>query len=364
MTTRTNLQRGFLLLLGAAALAFSFLIVKPFLGPIVSAGALAILFFPIHASLLRRVPTRPGLAAGLSVLFLILVIVLPTTWLIGALAAELSTAYASLKHSTAANGGLLESITAYASRPLVYFGADPADAQAQLHQFLSERLASFSGAVLGVVRGVLGNVALFLFNAVVALYVFFFLLRDGKSLVARARHYLPLDHAVFDRLVSEVGHSVLANVYGVLGVALAQGSLTGLLFYFTGVHSPVFWGVVAGFFSMIPIIGPPIVWAPVAIAFALSGAWGKAILVTVFGTLVVGTADNILRPLIVSGRVQLHPLLVFISLLGGAETFGFLGLFIGPAALSVTVIILEVLKEGLSRQEPVPPQHLPAGRAH
>lgn len=362
MLDRTHLQRAFLLLLGAGALALCSVIVAPFIGPIVSAVALAVLFFPVHAALLRRLPQRPGAAAGISVFLLVILIALPIAWLIGALAAELSSAYGSLKHSTAANGGWVESITAYAAKPLVFFGADPALAQEQVHQFLSERLASVSGAVLRVGQGVVSNIALFFFNAIVALYVFFFLLRDGRSLMTKARLYLPLDHAVFDRLVSEVGLSVLANVYGVLGVALVQGALTGLLFYFTGVHSPVFWAVVAGFFSMIPLVGPPIVWAPVAIGFALSGAWGKALLVTAVGTLVIGTADNILRPLIISGRVQLHPLLVFISLLGGADAFGFLGLFIGPAALSVTVIILEVLKEGFSGQQPVAAENrLPGG---
>jgi len=139
-----------------------------------------------------------------------------------------------------------------------------------------------------------------------------------------------------------------------------QGSLTGLLFYFTGVHSPVLWGVVAGFCSMIPIVGPPIVWVPVALSFAFMGAWGKAAIITAVGAGVIGTADNILRPWIISGRVQLHPLLVFISLLGGAQAFGFLGLFIGPAALSVTIVIFEVLKQGVPGRaggtQPMPSQ--------
>jgi predicted PurR-regulated permease PerM len=150
-------------------------------------------------------------------------------------------------------------------------------------------------------------------------------------------------------LIAEVGRSVLANVYGIGAVAVAQGTLTGLLFYFTGLHSPVLWGTAAAFFSMIPVVGPPIVWVPASVAMALAGAWGKAIVIAAFGVGVIGLADNVIRPWIISGRVQLHPLLVFLSLLGGTSAFGFLGLFVGPAVLSVTIVILEVLKHGLAR---------------
>jgi predicted PurR-regulated permease PerM len=360
MIDRTHLQQLFLFALGAAALALCYVIVEPFIGPIVSAGAMAILFSPIYGAILRRLDGRESLAAGLSLLLVIALIIVPTGWIVWTMSNELATAYASMKSKTAADGGLLQWVAHAGTRPLVYFGVDPEAADAQVNGFLSERLASISGMLLRVVQDVVSNVATFLFNAVIAVFVLFYLLRDGDNLLAQAREFLPLQRGVFDRLIEEVGQSVLANVYGVGAVALAQGTLTGLLFLFVGVHSPVLWGVVAGFCSMIPIVGPPIVWVPVALAFAASGAWGKATVVAVFGAAVIGTADNILRPWIVSGRVQLHPLLVFISLLGGAQAFGFLGLFIGPAALSVTIVIFEVLKQGVPgrvpREEPVPPQ--------
>ena len=107
-------------------------------------------------------------------------------------------------------------------------------------------------------------------------------------------------------------------------------------------------GVVAAFCSMIPVVGPPVVWVPAAIGLAIAGAWGKAAVVVFFGVTVIGLADNVIRPWIISGQVELHPLLVFISLLGGTSAFGFMGLFAGPAILSVTIVILEVLKHGLA----------------
>lgn len=360
MIDRSNLQQLFLLALAAGALVLCYVIVEPFIGPIVSATAMAILFYPLHVRLLHRLPSRPALAASLSLLLMLALIILPLAWVTWTTSSELASAYSSLKTRSAADGGWLEWITHVASRPLIYFGVTPDAADEQVRSFLSERVASISGALLRVIQGIASNIAIFLFNGVIALFVLFFLLRDGAAILAKARNFFPLPASVFDRLINEVGHSVIANVYGVGAVALAQGTLTGLLFYFVGVHSPVLWGVIAGFCSMIPILGPPIVWVPVALSFGASGNWGKAGIVALFGAAVIGTADNIIRPWIISGRVELHPLLVFISLLGGAQAFGFLGLFIGPAALSVTVVILEVLRQGLPggplREQSVPPK--------
>ena len=361
MINRTNLQQLFLLVLAGICLALCYVIVEPYIGPFVSATATAVLFYPVHAALLRRIPGRESAAAGLSLLLVIALIVAPTGWITWTVSNELYAAYASLKSRSAADGGWIEWAIHTGSRALVYFGVSPEAANEQVRSFLSERIEVISGAVLKLMQGVVSNIALFLFNAIIALFVLFFLLRDGGHILAKARDFLPLQHSVFDRLIAEVGQSVLANVYGVGAVAVAQGGLTGLLFYFTGVHAPVLWGVIAGFCSMIPIVGPPAVWVPVALSFAATGNYGKAGIIAGFGVAVIGTADNVLRPYIVSGRVELHPLLVFISLLGGAQAFGFLGLFIGPAVLSVTVVILEVIRHGLpasrpAAQQPVAPE--------
>ena len=95
---------------------------------------------------------------------------------------------------------------------------------------------------------------------------------------------------------------------------------------------------------MIPILGPAIIWGPAALVLGLNGSWGKAAILAAFGIGAIGLADNFIRPYVISGRVKLHPLLVFVALLGGAQAFGFLGLFIGPAALSLAVAVFELLR--------------------
>lgn len=351
MINRSHLQQLFLIVLASAVIGLCYVIVEPFIWPIVSACALAILSYPLHAALRRRMLRHPGGAAAVALILVIAMIAAPSIWIVSTMTSELTTTYATLKTKSAADGGWSEWIAHAGAAPLVRLGVDPATAEEQVRSFLSERIASITATLLRVIQGIVSDVAMFLFHAVVALFVLYFLLRDGDIIISKARNFLPLPHAVFDRLIAEVGRSVLANVYGVGAVAVAQGLLTGLLFLFVGVHSPVVWGVIAGFCSMIPIVGPPVVWVPVAIHFAIAGAWGKAAIVAAVGAGVIGMADNVIRPWIISGRVALHPLLVFISLLGGAQAFGFLGLFIGPAALSVAILILEFLKQSLGRRE-------------
>lgn len=354
MIDRRHLQQAFLLLLAAGALFLCYLLVEPFIAPLITASAMAVLFYPLHVRLERRLRGRRGLAATISLLLVFALIVIPAVFLLTTMSREATAAYTALKTKSAAGGGWLEWISDAAAKPLVSLGMPPENAALQIEQFLNDRLESIGGATLRLAQRILSNVAGFLMDSILTLFILFFLFRDGRAIISKTREFLPLDNLVFDRLLAEVGQSVLANLYGVGAVALAQGTLTGILFWGLELRSPVLFGVVAAFASMIPFIGPPIVWVPAAISLAVAGSWGKALILTVAGIGLIGTADNILRPWIISGRVQLHPLLVFISLLGGAQAFGFLGLLIGPAALSVTIVVLEVLRHGLpGRVQPV-----------
>lgn len=230
-------------------------------------------------------------------------------------------------------------------RPLNLAGIDVEDPDFSLRSIVTGWVEAASATLVRVLRSAIANLAGLLLNGMVTLFSLFFLFRDGRAIRRYATHVLPLEPRQIERLFSEVGRSVIANMYGVLAVAAAQGGLTGLAFLVLGLPSPVLWGLVAGLFSMIPLVGPPIVWAPASIYLALSGAWGKAILLAVLGAGVIGLADNFIRPYVVSGRVSLHPLLVFFALLGGAQAFGLMGLFIGPAVVAVTAALAELLRE-------------------
>jgi predicted PurR-regulated permease PerM len=337
-------QHGFLLALGAATLAVCFAILRPFFMPLVAAVALAILFYPLHIRIAHRL-RRPGLAAGLSVILVIALILLPAFLLGTAVAREIRQLYDVAVSKTAADGGWTEWTANLLHRVTLWAGIESPETEEQIRSALLERMQALGGVLLAFTRDLLANLASFIIDAVVTLFSLFFLFRDGSRLKHTLARLTPLPPGAFHRLFADIGRSVLANVYGIGAVALAQGSLTAIIFTVLGLKSPVLWGTLAGIFSMVPILGPPIVWIPASILLAASGSWGKAAILAAFGAGVIGLADNFIRPYVISGRVNLHPLLVFFALLGGAQAFGFLGLFIGPATLSVAVAIVELLRE-------------------
>lgn len=174
-------------------------------------------------------------------------------------------------------------------------------------------------------RDVLANLVSLTLSTIVTLFSLFCLFGDGVRIKNRLVVIIPLAHGAVDRLFTDIGESVLANVYGVSAVALTQGELSALIFYLLGLQSPA-------------------LWVPAALLLDIGGSWGKVAILVGFGTGVIGLADNFIRHCVTSRRVNLHPLLVFFALLGGVEAFGFLGLFLGPATLSVAVAVFGLLR--------------------
>jgi predicted PurR-regulated permease PerM len=152
-------------------------------------------------------------------------------------------------------------------------------------------------------------------------------------------------------LRDRISPTVIANFYGSVAVAGLQGSLTGLAFWALGIDSPVLWGLITALFSLVPMVGSALVWVPASIVLLLTGHFVKALILLAAGVAVIGTVDNIVRPLIIGKTVRLHPLFVFFALLGGVRLFGVLGLFVGPVILSFTAALLMIVREHLARSE-------------
>ena len=156
---------------------------------------------------------------------------------------------------------------------------------------------------------------------------------------------LPLHAEQIDKLFTGIYNTIMATVYGGLVVAAVQGALVGLALWVFGVPSPVLWGAVAAMFSLVPLVGSATVWLPAAIYLFINGHWVQALILIAWGGGVVGTIDNLLRPMLMSGRVRMHTLLIFFSVFGGVQVFGFIGLFAGPVILAITMTVLSLLRE-------------------
>jgi len=156
-------------------------------------------------------------------------------------------------------------------------------------------------------------------------------------------------------LLTGIRDSVVANLYGILAVGLAQGLLTGAAFAVLGVPSPLLLGLTTAVCSLVPIVGTMLVWLPAAIYLMAIGHLWKGIILMLWSSVVVGTIDNIIRPLVIGSKVELHPLLLLFALLGGLQVFGFIGIFIGPVVLSVISALTDMLREELSAPPSPPP---------
>jgi predicted PurR-regulated permease PerM len=183
---------------------------------------------------------------------------------------------------------------------------------------------------------------------VLTFLILFFLFRDGRAAIENVILILPLSRDQATRLLTGIRDSVVANLYGILAVGLAQGLLTGTALVILRVPSALLLSLAAAVCSLIPIVGTLLVWLPAAIYLMVTGHLWKGIMLILWGALAVGMVDNIIRPLVIGSKVELHPVLLMFALLGGVQVFGFVGIFIGPMVISVIAVLINILRQELS----------------
>jgi predicted PurR-regulated permease PerM len=323
-------------------------IFRPFAGPIVWAFLVAFLFFPVVTRLRRRFGGRRALVALLVTIGVILVLVLPAAALAAAFGGQAVELVQRLR-------GLAESYQIRAPEdlltiPIVGQGIAWLDtvlpfSAAQIQtwsvktlQSAVQFLLSHSGAVVAGAFGVFGSVTLMLF-------VLFFFLRDGDEMAERVIRLIPMDADKKARLFRHLGDVTRAVVFGTLVTALVQGTLIGLAFWITGLSSPVVFGSLAFIASFIPFVGTSLVVVPAVLYLLVQGVLWKVIFFALWGMLVVGTADNFLRPALVSGRAEIGTLTAFFGVIGGIGAFGVIGLFLGPVVLALVLALLAFAEE-------------------
>ena len=319
-------------------------ITKPFLKPIITAILLAIVYYPVHLRWARAI-RYPNLAALASTLTVLLTLIIPFLILGVAVERELADLYRLLSEQSAQDGGwgpwLSHTSERFSNWIRLYVDVPPFD----LKTVLLEQLRRAGATAVADVANLIGNIATFIVDGVISFFTLFFVFRDGREIYERVESVVPLRPGQVERLRDEIGRTITASVYGGLAVALSQGTLTGLAFVVLGIPSPVVWGMAAALFSFVPLVGPALVWGPAVIILFLGGHWVKGVIMLVWGAGVIGLADNFVRPYVISEQVRFYPLAIFIALLGGAQAFGLLGLFIGPIVLAVAQALLRLIRE-------------------
>lgn len=332
---------GVLLLLGY----FLMRVFAPFFGPLGWAAVLAICVFPWH----DRLAVRVGRARSAAIITTIvtLIIIGPGLLLLTAFAREGTAALQALDREVIAKqfAWAVEKWDRYR----VYI---PPARSLELGTLINQASANVAGFIAARVGGLLADLAVFVFHLFVTLFALFFILRDSGTIMRVMRRAMPFDEPRRERMIRQTRDLVFASVTAGLLIASLQGLLGGLLFLLLGLDAPVFWGVVMGFFALLPFLGTWVVWLPAAIWLAGTGHMAKALILAAFGAALVGSVDNVLRPALLAGRAQMNGLLMFISLLGGVSVFGLLGLVLGPIVVALTAGLLEAYAGGPEIIEP------------
>jgi predicted PurR-regulated permease PerM len=326
-----------LLVATGLALYLSYLLAAPFVGSIAWALALAVLFAPFQSGLERRWG-RPNLSAATSVV-LVGVLVFGASSFIGQRLYVEVVRGAALVETKVGSG---EWRRALATQPFWSRLVARVEPQIDLPGAVRSMAAWFSSAAARLVKGSMLQLAAIGFT----FYLLFFFLRDRGLALAAARRLSPLEAADTERLFTRIGDTIHATIYGALVVAAVQGGLGGLMFWWLGLPSPLLWGVMMTLLAVVPVLGAAVVWLPAALVLASDGDWGKALILVGWGLLIVGTIDNILRPILVGDRLKLHPVLVFVAVVGGVMLFGPAGLVLGPILVTVTLALLEIWSPG------------------
>jgi len=336
----TVLSYGALLLL----IYLVFRIVEPFLEPLAWSGVLAIFFYPVHERIMRRL--RPNRAALVSTLGVTLLLIVPALVVLFYTARQAIDAMAQLQAALMDPDRALQSHVVEWIRRHLPHAWQTADFSQPLRQG-AERIATFLAARLG---GLVKNLFTFFVDLFIVIFALFFMFRDGDEIVRGASHLVPFDESIQEDMVRESRDLIFASVAVALVIALLQGALGGLAFTVGGISSPIFWAVLIAFFSLVPVVGSALIWVPAALFLAFTGHWGRAIAVVVICGGVAGVADNIVRPLLLRNRTHLNELLLFLGVLGGLQTFGLLGLVIGPTIVAAAMGVFRVYAEHRDRQ--------------
>mgnify|MGYP001627423620 CR=1 FL=1 len=329
--------RTFLLFLFIVSVGF-LMVLKPFFGTIFWACAITVIFYPLHLKLSARLKGRPNTSALLTLLACILVVVLPMTLLISSVVAEGSNAYQKLESGEVDPSQYVEKIrTAFPAveNTLARFDVDIAKFKEGV---LSATMSGGKWAAQNALS-IGQNTFKLLLNICLMLYLVFFLLRDGNYLLELLIRALPLGDERERMLFAKFGEVTRATIKGNLVIAIVQGTLGGLIFWALGIPGALLWGVVMAIMSLIPAIGPAIVWIPVSIYLFATGETVKALILIAFGAGVIGLIDNILRPILVGRDTKMPDYIVLLSTLGGLALFGVNGFVVGPlvAALFIAV---------------------------
>lgn len=338
MSTLKSNQFFFIVLLLLVSMAF-FSLIQPYYSAIIWAVILALIFYPLRMRLSVLLRGRNGIASLITVLLICVIVFIPMMMVLSSLAVEINILYQRLQSNATGLPQLLSNGIAHLPEwARNYLHDNDFDSVATIREKLSGVALSvgryMAGSAVIIGKGTLGITVSFC----LMVYLLFFLLKDGAALVRRIYDVTPLTATIKRRLFLKFAGVARATVKGTLVVAIVQGALGGIGFWFAGFNGTLLWSALMAVLSLIPAVGTAIVWVPAVIFLYSTDEFVTATVLTLYFVIVVGLADNILRPLLVGKDTRMPDYLILLTTLGGLQFFGINGFVLGPmiAALFIT----------------------------
>ncbi|CAM4185922.1 AI-2E family transporter [Corallococcus sp. ZKHCc1 1396] len=322
----------------AVALILFSRILLPFMMPVLLGGFLVVLFMPIQDALSHRLPGRKSLTAGLSTLAVFLLILAPLAlvgWMVAREILQFVGQAQDLLDQVDLRHHLLESLPRGLSR---YVHFDPESSETER---LLMTVVSGSAGLLADVVGAGTELLVNMFLMTVAMYYFFL---DGRRLVNEVAKLLPLERRYFDAFSHEFTDVAYAIIYGNTITALVQGAVGFLGLLIAGVPHAGVWGAAMVLVALVPVGGTALVWGPIGVILIAANRVSEGVFLLAWGTFLVGSIDNVIRPRLCGSRMALHPLLVFLSMFGGLAVFGMMGLLVGPLIASIFMAMVRIYR--------------------
>ncbi|PWL18725.1 AI-2E family transporter [Falsochrobactrum shanghaiense] len=346
-------RASFYILLTLVTIAFAWLLI-PYYSAVLWGIILAIIFYPVQQWLVRMLRGRRNIAAMLSVLMCICLVIIPMLLIFGSLVQEGNSLYQRLstrefdlnsyisRITAALPDSLEEWLMRFELGSFAEWRSRISSAALQASQLFASRLVSFGQ-----------NTAQFLISFGIMIYLLFFLFRDGAELGSTIRKTIPLSDDYTRQFLDKFAAVIRATVKGNIIIAVIQGTIGGVTFWLLGIEAALLWGVVMTFCSMLPAVGAALVWAPAATWFILSGQWGRGTILILMGVLVIGMIDNLLRPPLVGKGTRMPDYVILISTIGGISLVGINGFVVGPMIAAMFIAAWSLFGNEQDKQEEI-----------
>ncbi len=354
---RENIFLIFIIFLTLISIYLLYQVLLPFLSSIIWAILLAMVFYPVFQKLRRLLRKREVLSAIIMTLLVLIVIVLPFSFLMASLASEVVDLYHQIEEMSR-TGQLQSYLERLREAPLLrgllaalgqHFDFSQMDPLPLLIKNLNQISTFIFNQTTVLLKGFSTFVAGFFFTLLSLYYLF----KDGSQLFERLKEIVPLPSKQRDLLIQRFKDMIYATIYGGILIAIIQGALGGLSFWVLGLPSPIFWGTAMALLSFIPIGGTALIWAPAGIILLIEGTVLKGLILLALGVFVISMVDNLLRPFFISAKTKIHPLLLFFAVLGGIQAFGLIGLVAGPLIATLFLTMVEIYTQGINPISPI-----------